>query len=325
MDLHKQTASVRFADPFLKGEGCERRFYIVMIRTIKTKQFKITAALLALVLTVSCVLWNTTKVHALEITGANTEGYTVLGGGTVADGKLTNASIGVYVVGGSADRYNGANIQWTHDGSAWDSETDVLYEGSNSQQQISAYYPYIENYTSGGVTFDLTAEQSADTMKADDLLYAAATELSNARTAINFEHLMTKLNVSVTSLGSEIEDGDTINKVEISGLAETATFYPEDGTLTAGTELNGSTVAYDNGTTYEALVFPAACSTVTVKVTMNSGKIYSSTVSLADINNELAGGYRYNISLQVGQDNVTIGSITAMPWGYAVGGVLETE
>ena len=136
---------------------------------------------------------------------------------------------------------------------------------------------------------------------------------------------MTKLNVSVTSLGSEIEDGDTINKVEISGLAETATFYPEDGTLTAGTERNGSTVAYDNGTTYEALVFPAACSTVTVKVTMNSGKIYSSTVSLADINNELAGGYQYNISLQVGQDNVTIGSITAMPWGYAVGGVLETE
>ena len=109
-----------------------------MIRTIKTKQFKITALVLALVLTVSCVLWNTTKVHALEITGANTEGYTVLGGGTLADGKLTNASIGVYVTGGSADKYNGTNIQWTHDGSGWDSKTDVLYEGANSQQKISA-------------------------------------------------------------------------------------------------------------------------------------------------------------------------------------------
>ena len=296
-----------------------------MIRTIKTKQFKITALVLALVLTVSAVMMNATKAHALEITGANTEGYTVLGGGTLADGKLTNASIGVYVTGGSADKHNGANIQWTHDGSRWDSDTDVLYEGANSQQKISAYYPYIENYTSGGVTFNLSAEQSADTMKADDLLYAAATELSNVRTDINFTHLMTKLNVEVTSLGSEVEDGDEINKVEISDLAQTATFYPEDGTLTADTELNGSTVAYNNGATYEALVFPTECNTVTVKVTMNSGKVFTTTVDLAGINNELAAGYQYNISLQVGQDKVTIGGITAEPWVPSAGGVLETE
>ena len=296
-----------------------------MIRTIKTKQFKITALVLALVLTVSAVMMNATKAHALEITGANTEGYTVLGGGTLADGKLTNASIGVYVTGGSADKHNGANIQWTHDGTSWDSKTDVLYEGANSQQKISAYYPYIENYTSGGVTFNLSAEQSADTMKADDLLYAAATELSNVRTDINFTHLMTKLNVEVTSLGSEVEDGDEINKVEISDLAETATFYPENGTLTADNELTGSTVAYNNGTTFEALVFPTECSSVTVKVTMNSGKVFTTTVDLAGINNELAGGYQYNISLQVGQDVVTIGGITAESWLPSTGGVLETE
>lgn len=296
-----------------------------MIRTIKTKQFKITALVLALVLTVSCVLWNTTKVHALEITGANTEGYTILGGGTLADGKLTDVTIGVYVTGGSADKYNGANIQWTHDGSRWDSDTDVLYEGANSQQKISAYYPYIENYTSGGVAFNLTAEQSADTMKEDDLLYAAATELSNARTDINFTHLMTKLNVEVTSLGSEVEDGDEINKVEISDLAQTATFYPEDGTLTADTELNGSTVAYNNGATYEALVFPTECSSVTVKVTMNSGKVFTTTVDLATVDNQLESGVQYNINFQVGQDKVTIGGITAEPWVPSAGGVLETE
>lgn len=296
-----------------------------MIRTIKTKQFKITAALLALVLTVSCVMMNATKAHALEITGANTEGYTVLGGGTLADGKLTNASIGVYVTGGSADKYNGENIQWTHDGSGWDSKTDVLYEGSKLSAEDRAYYPYIENYTSGGVTFNLTAEQSADTMKADDLLYAAATELSNARTAINFTHLMTKLNVEVTSLGSEVEDGDEINKVEISDLAKAATFYPENGTLTADNELTGSTVAYNNGTTYEALVFPTECSSVTVKVTMNSGKVFTTTVDLATVDNQLESGVQYNINFQVGQDKVTIGGITAEPWVPSAGGVLETE
>lgn len=296
-----------------------------MIRTIKTKQFKITALVLALVLIVSCVMMNATKAHALEITGANTEGYTILGGGTLADGKLTNASIGVYVTGGSADKYNGENIQWTHDGSRWDSDTDVLYEGANSQQKISAYYPYIENYTSGGVTFNLTAEQSAVTMKADDLLYATATELSNARTDINFTHLMTKLNVEVTSLGSEVEDGDEINKVEISDLAKAATFYPENGTLTADTELTGSTVAYNNGATYEALVFPTECSSVTVKVTLNSGKVFTTTVDLATVDNQLESGVQYNIKFQVGQDVVTIGGITAESWVPSTGGVLETE
>ena len=46
---------------------------------------------------------------------------------------------------------------------------------------------------------------------------------------------------------------------------------------------------------------------------------------LATVDNQLESGVQYNIKFQVGQDKVTIGSITAMPWGYAAGGVLETE
>ena len=63
-----------------------------MIKTIKTKQFKITALVLALVLTVSCVMMNATKAHALEITGANTEGYTILGN-INADGSIGQLAI----------------------------------------------------------------------------------------------------------------------------------------------------------------------------------------------------------------------------------------
>ena len=136
---------------------------------------------------------------------------------------------------------------------------------------------------------------------------------------------MTKLNVEVTTLGSEVEDGDKINKVEISDLAKAATFYPENGTLTADTELTGYTIAYDNGTTYEALVFPTACNTITVEVTMNSGKVFTTTVSLATVDNQLEAGTQYNIKFQDGQDVVTIGGITAESWVPSTGGVLETE
>ena len=58
---------------------------------------------------------------------------------------------------------------------------------------------------------------------------------------------------------------------------------------------------------------------------MNSGKVFTTTVDLATVDNQLESGVQYNIKFQVGQDAVTIGEISAMPWGYAAGGVLETE
>lgn len=286
-----------------------------MIRTIKTKQFKILAAVLAVVLTVSCVLWNTTKVHALEITDATTKGYNVVGGGTVADGKLTNASIGVYITGEGLDaKYLGNNIQWTHNGTNWASEGKVLHQGSSSTQKISAYYPYVQGYTSGGVNYNLTAIQTAESLKNDDLLYAAATDLTTAKTEINFNHLMSKLSLNLSAKGTELESGVTVKEVKISGLATTATFYPENGTLTADTDLNGTTVAYNNGTTYDALVFPTACNDITVTVTMSTDQVFTTTVSLENVKDQLASGTQYNITIQVGQDVVNIGDITANSW-----------
>lgn len=303
-----------------------------MIRTIKTKQFKIIAALLAVVLTVSCVMLNATKAHALEITDAATSGYTVFGGGTVTDGKLTNTSIGVYVTGGTADKYNASNMKWTHNGSAWSTESKVLFEGRTSQQKISAYYPYVQDYTSGGLNYALTATQTAETLANDDLMYASATDLTFEKVDLNFKHIMTKLAVNVTGLGTEIAPATNISKVEISGLAATATFYPENGTLTADDDdLTGTTVAYNNGTTYEALVFPAAYSTVTVKVTMEDNRVFTTTVNcpVIDTTTNATGfvaGYQYNISLQVGQDVVNVSGITAEAWDkVTVDEPLKTE
>lgn len=297
-----------------------------MIKTIKTKQFKILAALLALVLVVSCIAWNATKVHALEITGANTEGYTVVGGGTITDGKLTSASIGVYITNDSQDaKYSISNMKWTHDGTRWSSESKILYEGAYSTQKISAYYPYVANYTSGGISYSLTATQTEDTMKNDDLLYAAAKDLTAAQTDLTFKHLMSKLSVNVSGLGTEITEdpAPTVSKVEIGGLATAATFYPENGDFIVGSNLTGTTVAYAGGTTYDALVFPANYSTLTVTVTMSNGQVFTTTIACPA--GGLAGGTAYTIELQVGQDAVVLGSIAADPWTPANGGDLATE
>jgi len=53
--------------------------------------------------------------------------------------------------------------------------------------------------------------------------------------------------------------------------------------------------------------------------------VFKTTINLATVENMLEAGVQYNIKLQIGQDKVTLGEITASPWGYAAGGVLETE
>ena len=160
-----------------------------MIRTIKTKQFKITAALLALVLTVSCVMWSATRVHAQELEINNTSVQTFAGSRAIENGKLVGAAdasvdIGIFVTNGSADKYNATNVKWTNNGSGWTGANRILYEGVRSNQKISAYYPYVEGST-GSVTV-IASEQT-------DWLVAPATDLTSSAVDLQMTHALTKL------------------------------------------------------------------------------------------------------------------------------------
>ena len=68
-----------------------------------------------------------------------------------------------------------------------------------------------------------------------------------------------------------------------------------------------------------------SCTSLPITITMDDDRKFKTTISLATVDNKLEAGVQYNIALQIGQDKVTLGSITASPWGYAAGGVLETE
>ena len=280
-----------------------------MIRTIKTKQFKIIAALLAVVLTVSCVMLNATKAHALEITDAATSGYTVFGGGTVTDGKLTNTSIGVYVTGGSADKYNATNVKWTHNGTSWTADSSILFEGADSIQKISAYYPYVEGST-GSVT--VTASEQVD------WLVATSQDLTSSNVNLNMTHALTKL-VLVPTFGTELTS-QAIASVEVGGMYASGDLNIPDNSWSNLSSANATLEMKNN----ELLVIPMdSCTSFDVVITMEDNRVFTTTVTCP--NGKLEAGTQYNISLQVGQDKVTIGSITASPWGYAAGGVLETE
>ena len=289
-----------------------------MMKTIKTKQFKITATLLALVLTVSALAWNATRVHAQELEINNTNVQTFAGAGITDDGKLegtadSNATMSVFVTGGSDDKYNAANIQWTHNGTAWDSETDVLYEGASSSQKIFACSPYVADATDGVIT--VTASEQTD------WLVAPATDLTARKVNLNMTHALTKLVINPSTFGSEV-DNTSIAKIEVIGMYASGELNIADNTWSNLSAANATLEMKNN----EVLVIPmASCTDFDVWITMDDGRTFTTTVNLAGVDNQLAAGTQYNINLQVGQDKVTLGSITASPWGYATGGVLETE
>ena len=288
-----------------------------MIRTIKTKQFKITAFVLALVLTVSCVMWSATRVHAQELEINNTSVQTFAGSRAITNGKLVGAAdasvdIGIFVTNGSADKYNATNVKWTHNGTSWTAASPILYEGADSIQKISAYYPYVEGST-GSVTV-IASEQT-------DWLVATLQDLTSSNVNLNMTHALTKLVINPSTFGSEVEN-TSIAKIEVGGMYASGDLKISDNSWSNLSSAN-ATLEMKNT---ELLVIPmASCTSFDVVITMSDDRTFTTTVDLATVDNQLESGVQYNIKFQVGQDKVTIGSITASPWGYAAGGVLETE
>ena len=238
-----------------------------------------------------------------------TEGQLV---GSVDD----NVSISVWVEG-SAEKYNANNVEWVHNGTDWSADSPTLFEGTNSKQKICALSPYVENASAAGVT--ITANGVTD------YLVAASTPVTSNRVSLTMTHALTKL-VLVPTLGTELT-GESIAKVEVQNMYVSGTLnikensWSDQGEATATLSMNKV-----NGN-YEVLVIPMpSCQSFPMVITMSSGRVFKATISLDNVESKLAGGTQYTITLQVGQDTVAIGGITADSWGTPVdGGDLETE
>ena len=227
----------------------------------------------------------------------------------ITDGE--SATMSVFITGGSETKYNATNAKWEHDGTSWDSETDVFFEGRNSAQKIYACSPYT-TVTDNNITVTATDQT--------DWLVATATELTSSAVDLTMTHALTKL-VLVPTLGTELTS-QTITSVEVGGMYASGTLNVSDNTWGDLPEAN-TTLAMANN---ELLVIPMAqCTSLPITITMEDARVFKTTISLATVGNKLEAGTQYNIALQIGQDKVTLGDITASPWGYAAGGVLETE
>lgn len=222
-----------------------------------------------------------------------------------------NVSISVWVEG-SAEKYNANNVEWVNDGSNyWYSNSTVLYEGEN-KQKICALSPYVNGASAEGVT--ITADGVTD------YLVASQTSITSNPVNICMSHALAKLVLNPT-LGTEVT-GDNIATVEVQNMYTQGTLNVEVNNWTNCTGTTAFTM-----TNNEVLVVPMeGCESLPIVITMDSGRVFSANISLANVDNKLEGGTQYTIKLQIGHDTVTIGDISAASWGTPIsGGNLETE
>ena len=223
-----------------------------------------------------------------------------------------SAHMGVFVTGGSADKYNATNMHWQHDGDHWDCTKTVLFEGASSQQKIYAYSPFF---------FDSTGSIAVNASEQTDWLVATATDLTSSVVNLTMTHALTKLVLKPT-FGTELTS-QTITSVKVEGMYASGTLNVFDNTWSDLPEANTILAMANN----ELLVIPMeSCTSLPITITMEDARVFKTTINLATVENMLEAGVQYNIKLQIGQDKVTLGEIAASSWGSPVdSGQLETE
>ena len=216
-------------------------------------------------------------------------------------------------VEGSGDNYNAKNIEWVNDGgNYWYTNNTVLYSGEN-QQKIYALYPYCEGATEDGKIAINATEQA-------DYLIAKQNLIDENPIHLTMRHAFAKLSLMPT-FGTEV-GGLEIVSIEVKNMYASGTLNIKEDTWTYQGEAT-ATLAMTN---HEVLVIPMeVCESFPIVITMNDGRVFKATISLAAVGNELKSNSQYKISLQIGQDKVTVGNITAAPWVAENGGNLETE
>ena len=243
--------------------------------------------------------------------GVNELSTRVITEGQLIGSKDEPVAMSVWVEG-TGDKYNANNAKWVHDGGNWYTNSTVLYAGKN-QQKIYALYPYREGATEDGEIAINATEQA-------DYLIATQNLIDENPIHLTMRHAFAKLSLMPT-FGTEA-GGLEIVSIEVKNMYASGTLNIKEDTWTYQGEAT-ATLAMTN---HEVLVIPMeVCESFPIVITMNDGRVFKATISLAAVGNELKSNSQYKISLQIGQDKVTVGNITATPWVAENGGNLETE
>ena len=249
---------------------------------------------------------------------------------------LTTGALGLYITKNGektlVGKYLCNNAKFTYSNSGWTCGTTYYWAADNATIDYVAYHPYQLSISGNFISWDVTNQSSGNL----DLLYENATGVANNDNhsiAITLGHVCSKLVVNVSKLGSEIASGTTISSIKIGGLKAKGNFYlfaDSNNGHGAGSwdpdvnpaDIGMKSITANEGmnSTYEAILIPqTAPFTLTISLSNNS------EYQLAVPSQTFAAGTCYTLTMQVGQDKVTIGNITQTPWKDVSGGDLTAQ
>lgn len=249
---------------------------------------------------------------------------------------LTDGELGLYITKNGEKTLEGKylcyNAKFTYSNSGWTCGTTYYWAADNATIDYVAYHPYQSTVTGNCISWDVTSQDSGNL----DLLYQNASNVANTDSHsidITLGHVCSKLVLNVSKLGSEIAEGKTISSIKIGGLKAKGNFYlladtnnghgagswdPDVNPADIG--MKSSTANAGMNSTYEAILIPqTAAFTLTISLSNNS------EYQLAVPSHTFEAGTCYTLTIQVGQDKVTIGNITQTPWQDVSGGDLTAQ
>lgn len=248
---------------------------------------------------------------------------------------LTDGELGLYITKNGEKNVLGKylcnNAQFTYN-NGWSCGTTYYWAADNATIDYVAYHPYQSSISGNFISWDVTNQSSGKL----DLLYQKASDVTNPTDhsiAITLGHVCSKLVVNVSKLGSEIASGTTISSIKIGGLKAKGNFYlfaDSNNGHDAGSwdpdvnpaDIGMKSITANEGmnSTYEAILIPqTAAFTLTISLSNNS------EYQLAVPSHAFAAGTCYTLTIQVGQDKVTIGNITQTSWQDVSGGDLTAQ
>ena len=208
----------------------------------------------------------------------------------------------------------------------------LLWEGSDGITVTAATFPL--STTSVNINVETSQNVENKLNLSDHLFYTSSTvNPSTAGINIAFEHIMTKINLTIT-LGDEFgATTNPISDVTFGGTKTAVTYdysdegssrwsFANDAAATGITALEGAYTApppeAPNATAnYEVILIPQAVAKGTFTVTFEVGeRVFSWTYTDAVT---FESGYEYTLNLTAGKDKVTSSTFTTTAWNTGTG------
>ena len=258
---------------------------------------------------------------------------------------LTTGALGLYITKNGDKNVIGKYLcnnakftaSTTDTRTSWTCNTTYYWASDNATINYFAYFPF--QGTEGTAATSLPWDTSTQTGVVDggydplDLLYvngSATNSASDHGINITLGHVCSKLIVNVSKLGSEVDPNATVSSIKLGGIYPKGDFNlsgDNAGTWTVDVNTAGDITMNKLGTqatgmnsTFESIIIPqTAAFSLTITLSNNT------TYKLSIPSHKFVKGTCYTLTMQVGQDKVTIGNITQTLWEEVSGDNLTAQ